>query len=101
MSGRAERTRSTVRLEPVGMTNDVPRRRAHVRLPAGAVLVLAARVEPQAGDGHVGVAAVGVDGHPLARAGVAPLLEAAAVEGLVEQAGAVQRERDRARAVIA
>src|SRR5438105_5028994 len=28
-----------------------------------------ARVEPDAGDGHVGVAGVGVDGHPAARAG--------------------------------
>src|SRR3954454_15160509 len=100
-SGHAKRTRSRLRLEAVGMANDVARRRAHVRLPARAGLLLAARVEAQPGDHHVGVAAVGVDGHPLARAGGAPGLEAGAVEGLLEQVRAVQRERDRPRAVIA
>src|SRR3954467_10637354 len=99
MSGRAARTRSTVGLQPDGVANHVARRRAHVRLPTRAGLLLAARVEAQPGDDHVGVAAVGVDGHPLARAGDAPLLEAAAVEGRVEQVRAVQREGDRARAV--
>ena len=61
----------------------------------------AAGVEAQPGDDHVGVAALGVDRHPLALAGLAPAHEAGGVERLVEQAGAVEGVGQRARAVIA
>ena len=88
-------------LEPCGVAGDVAARRAHVGLPAGVVRRATARVEADAGDHHVGVAGLGVDGHPLAGARVAPALEVARGQRLVEQPGAVQRVGDRARAVVA
>src|SRR5690242_18656790 len=45
--------------------------------------------------------AVRVDRDPLARAGLAVALELARVHRLVEQPSAVEREADRARAVVA
>ena len=76
-------------------------RRAHRLLPARAGLGAAARVEPQARDDHVDVAAVGVDGDPLALAGLAPAREGAGGHRAVEQVAAVERVGDRARAVVA
>src|SRR3954447_23433794 len=68
-------------------------------VPAGAGA--ADGVEGDAGDDHPGVAGVGVDGDPLARARVAPGLEPGRVERAFQQAAAVQGEADRARAVVA
>src|SRR5262249_13642670 len=58
-------------------------------------------VEGDAGDHHPGVSGIGVDGDPLARARFAPGLEAGRVEWAFEEAAAVQREADRAGAVVA
>src|SRR5919202_2719258 len=66
-----------------------------------APVVAVARVEPQPGHDHERVAGVRVHGHPLAGPALAPMHEARGVHRAVEQAGAVQREGDRARAVVA
>src|SRR4051812_23689220 len=71
----------------------VARRRALLGLPARVVVAAPARVEAEARDHHVYVAAVGVEGHPLPGARIAPAREAAGWQRLVEEAGAVQRER--------
>ena len=71
------------------------------RLPARAALGAAGRVEPPAVDHHVGVAGVCVDRDVPAPARLAVAHEAAGVERRVEQAAAVQRVGDRARAVVA
>src|SRR4051794_10795691 len=89
------------RLEPGGVTYDVATRAAPHRLPARARLRAAAGVEAQARDHHVGVARVRVDRHPLPRATLAEGLELRGVARPVEQARAVQRIGDRARAVVA
>ena len=61
----------------------------------------ARRVEPEARDVHVDVTAVGVERDPPTDSRRAPGLELSRVVRLGEQAGAVQREADRARAVVA
>src|SRR5205807_218664 len=58
-------------------------------------------VEAQARDHDEGVAAVRVDGDPLSLPGRAEALELARVLGLVEEAAAVERVGDGARAVVA
>src|SRR5690348_11833483 len=70
-------------------------------VPAGAGAGgVADRVPAQAGDHRVGVGGVGVDRDPAPGAGFAVGLEGAGGEGDVEQAGAVESEADRARAVV-
>ena len=75
------------------------------RTPARALLVGGvvggARVQPQAGDRHVGVAGVGEDRHPAAEPVRAPAMNSEESSGVVEQARAVQREGHGARAVVA
>ena len=85
----------------LGVADGVARGRAHVRLPARALVGAPAGVEAQAGDDHEGVAGVGVDRDPLALAGLAPAHEAGRVERLVEHPGAVEGVGHRARAVVA
>src|SRR6185503_10893033 len=58
--------------EPGRMADGVAVRGTLLGLPAGVVVAATARVEAQAGDDHVHVAAVGVNGDPLAGTGVAP-----------------------------
>src|SRR3954467_3349767 len=58
-------------------------------------------VEGDAGDDHPGMAGIGVDGDPLAGTRFSPGLEAGRVERAFEEAAAVQRVADRARAVVA
>src|SRR4051794_36917519 len=88
-------------LQTARVADDVAGHRAPLGVPAGAVGRQAAGVEAQAGDHHPGVAAVGVDGHPLAVALLTPRLEACRVQLGVEQPGAVERVGDRTGAVVA
>ena len=60
-----------------------------------------ARVQAQAGDGHVGVAGVGEDRHPAPDPGEPQHHEFRGVHRRGQQAGAVQGEGDGSRAVIA
>ena len=62
---------------------------------------VAGGVEAQPGDRHVGVAGVGVDRDPLARAGLAVALQRAGDQRGAEQAAAVEGEADGAGAVVA
>src|SRR3954454_20865795 len=103
-AGRADpaRARGSTRevLKPLGGSDRVAAARAVVGLPARAGLRPAAGVEADSGDDHVGVAAVGVHGRPLAGARGAPAHEVTGRLGHVEQPGAVQRVGDRAGAVV-
>ena len=83
------------------MTDDVAARRAERARPARAAFLLGDRVEAFAVDDHEGVFGVGVDRDVLARAGFAVGLQLRGVLGRAEQAAAVQRVGDRARAVVA
>src|SRR6476646_1324332 len=66
-------------------------------VPAGAAaLFVADRVEAQPGDLDEGVAGVGVDGDPLARAGGSPAHQGAGVQRARDQAAAEEGEADRA-----
>src|SRR5918992_398560 len=88
-------------LEPLRVADRVALRGAHLVAPAVAGCLSGARVEAQAPDHHVRVAAVGVDAHPLAAPALAPAHEAAGVERRVEQPGPVEGVGDRPRAVVA
>jgi hypothetical protein len=85
----------------------VPRREvlgvrpAGVPAGAGDAGEVVAGVEAQAGDHHVGVVGVGVDGDPAAEAGFAPVFELAGDHRRVEQAGGVEDVADGAGAVVA
>src|ERR1700760_4326816 len=82
------------------MARDETFRRVHpARVPARAGA--ADRVEGEPGDDHPGVFGVRVDRDPLARARVAPGLEAGRVERAWEEAAAVQGEAGRPGAVVA
>src|SRR5690349_2158334 len=90
----------TVELEAGGVPRYEPFRRVGPGVvPAGAGA--AAGVEGDAGDDHPGVAGVAVDGDPATRARFAPGGQAGRVERAFQQAAAVQRVADRARAVVA
>ena len=89
------------RLQPGGMPLDEVRRAAPLGPPARALLATARRVEPQAGDDHVGMAAVGVGGDPPALAALAVGHEPGRVARDVEQAGLVEDVGDGAGAVVA
>src|SRR4051812_19036996 len=88
-------------LQPGRVAHRVAGARALAPLPPRAALVAPGRVEPAAVHDHVDVAGVGVDGDPVPRARRAPALEVARGERAAEQAGAVQGEGHRARAVVA
>src|SRR4051812_4893355 len=98
---RAEGGRRSGGSEAGRVAGGVARRGALLGLPARVVVAAPARVEAQPRHDHVYVAAVGVDGDPLAGAGVAPAREAAGRQRVLEQARAVEREGDGARAVVA
>src|SRR4051812_11312570 len=75
--------------------------RAPARALAAVRVAGGAGVQADAGDDRERVARVRPDRDPGALAGLAPLHEARGVERLTQQAAAVQRERHRARAVVA
>src|SRR4051812_8063155 len=89
------------RLEAGRVAHDVTARAAPHRLPARARLRAPAGIEAEARDHHVGMAGVRVDRHPLAGAALPEGLETGRVARDLQQARAVQRVGDRARAVIA
>src|SRR4051812_5997688 len=98
------RGRRSMRLEAGGVPRDVAVRRAPFVAPARSALAARARrggVEAQAGDDRVGMTAVRVDRDPRALARLAPALEPGRVERLRDEAAAVQRVADGARAVVA
>src|SRR5436190_10616805 len=70
-------------------------------MPVRAAAAVARGIEPQAGDDGIGVTAVVVDGHPAALSGDAPAAELPRRQRALQQAGAVQRVGDGARAVVA
>src|SRR6478736_6454822 len=85
-----------------GVAHDVAARARRVR-PRPAVAVAAGgagRVVEQTRDLHVGMAGVGPDRDPLAGSGAPIGLELAGVLGRGQQAAAVERVADRARAVV-
>ena len=86
---------------PVGVAHDVAARRSDRARPARAGFLLGDRVEAFAVDDHERVFGVRVDRDVLARPGFAVGLQLGGVLGRAEQAAAVQRVGDRARAVIA
>src|SRR5436305_2035609 len=89
-SGAKARNRGS--LEAARVTSHVAARRPHVLVPArAAARRVAGGVEAQPGDHREGMAAVRVDGDPLALARGPEALELARVLGAVEEASAVQR----------
>src|SRR5690349_3826462 len=70
-------------------------------VPARPVGVETTGVEPQAGDRHVDVAAMGVDRDPPALAATSPAGVLAGSHRSTDEAGALQREGDGTRAVVA
>ena len=88
-------------LQPGGVARDVAGGGGHRARPARARLLLGDRVEAFAVHHHQRVFGVRVDRDVLARARFAVGLETGRVLGRAQQAAAVQRVGDRARAVIA
>src|SRR3954452_25500016 len=86
-------------LEPCRMPRHVAARGRASGPPARPALAAPGRVEAQPRHHEVGVAAVGVDGHPLPATARSPALEVARVERLGDQVGAVERVTDGARTV--
>ena len=88
---------------PAGWRLTKPRAAARLQPPARAVLAAARRVEAQPGDRHVGVAAVGVDGDPLARAAPrrSDMKPGRVARGASSSPACVEHVGDGARAVVA
>src|SRR3954471_24315342 len=81
-------------LEPCRVPRHVAARGRASGPPARPALAAPGRVEAQPRHHEVGVAAVGVDGHPLPATARSPALEVARVERLGDQVGAVERVTD-------
>src|SRR4051794_14646792 len=96
-------SRGGVRLVPGRVARDEAFVVAQFFVPAGTgfFAFVAAGVEAVAGDRHVGVAGVGVDGDPAAFAFFAPVLHRAGGKRAFEEPAAVEGEGDRAGAVVA